>query len=82
MQLASFALSNFKEMVLQRSKNSSFLIWRKPTHQIIDMDETPRIPLSAKKIFTIIESRCTKMNLEVTTIVQHIKDCFCIFINN
>ena len=35
----------FKEMVLQRSTNSSLLIWRQPTHQIPNMDENPNILL-------------------------------------
>jgi hypothetical protein len=36
-----FCPFKFKEMVLQRSTNSSLLFWRKPTHQIHDKDKIP-----------------------------------------
>jgi hypothetical protein len=63
-----FALSNFKEMALQRLARSSLLDWWQPTHQIPNMNETPniwwRISLFAKKIFTVIKNRCTKRTLK------------------
>ena len=86
MQLTSSSLSYFKEMALQRSTNSSMLIWRQPTHQIPDIDETPsiwwRIPLFAKKIFTIFKNRCTKTNFEVITIGYCMKYFFYTLIDN
>ena len=84
MHLTLSSLSNFKEMALQMLANSSMLIQRQPTHHIPNTDETPsiwwKIPLFVEKIFTKIENQCTKMNIEITIVVQCIKKillCLC-----
>ena len=86
MKLTLFALSSFKGMELQRSANSCMLIWRLPNTSKFQNEQDSKHLMKNSNVcyedIYKIKNWCTKTNLEAATVIQCIKYCFYIFINN